>query len=263
MGYEVTYFYHERKEEGVGYNTDETKELVRKIGKPHEEVHPERLAAAIMAQLARRDIWVVDVEVYEYTKKKLSFKETKGGVVIGNRKYGFDSLGPDFDVVEEDQQEETRVFIEESPALPSPKSAITAQAHISAPMTIDPGSLQADENIGDQLYFRTHRPIREEMFAPKDPVFANAAKARKLPFTVGKTYPIYEEKAAPGGMMAGMLYTTKDDSGKRHVLSDKYFDLVPNLFAGELFNEDPMSIAQSGEVADMEMPDISGMRKLR
>jgi len=47
-----------------------------------EEVPVEKLASAVMMQLARRDIMVFNVEISEFIKRKVSFKETKGGVLI-------------------------------------------------------------------------------------------------------------------------------------------------------------------------------------
>lgn len=42
-----------------------------------------------MSQLARRDIFVVDVEINELIKKEVSFKESNGGIVLKNRKFLF------------------------------------------------------------------------------------------------------------------------------------------------------------------------------
>lgn len=43
-----------------------------------------------MGQLARRDIFVSGVEVFELSKKPISFRESDGGVVIKNKKFTFD-----------------------------------------------------------------------------------------------------------------------------------------------------------------------------
>jgi hypothetical protein len=90
MGFEVKYIYHPRKEEG-GYNTDLKESKVVKVGKPFDNTDIESVAAAIMGQLARRDVWVVDVEICEYTKSDVSFKECKDGkgIMLKNRKFSF------------------------------------------------------------------------------------------------------------------------------------------------------------------------------
>jgi hypothetical protein len=90
MGFEVLYNYHERLEEG-GYNKDETKQLKKKYGDAYEDFSLEKLASGILVQLARRDIWVTNVEIHEYKKTKVNFRETKGGIVIKNRKFLLDS----------------------------------------------------------------------------------------------------------------------------------------------------------------------------
>ena len=64
MGYEVTYKYHPKREDGNGYNTDEVKELTKKVGKAFDDMPSEKLAAVVMSQLARRDIWIIDVEIF-------------------------------------------------------------------------------------------------------------------------------------------------------------------------------------------------------
>ena len=70
MGYEVKYIYHPRKEDGPGYDAEITEEKTAKVGKPFDDTPLEKCAAAIMAQLARRDVWVVDVEVYELVRRR-------------------------------------------------------------------------------------------------------------------------------------------------------------------------------------------------
>ncbi len=90
MGFECVFSYHERNEDR-SYNKDEIKELKRKIGEPFEDVPLEKLASSIMAQLARRDVWITDVEIFEYKKQKVNFRETKAGIVIKNKKFLLDN----------------------------------------------------------------------------------------------------------------------------------------------------------------------------
>ena len=93
MGFECLYHYHERVE--GDYNREEKKTFKKKVGDPFEEVSLEKLAGAVMAQLARRDVWIVDVEVYELSKKAISFKEAKGGIILKNKKFLFEGGGDD------------------------------------------------------------------------------------------------------------------------------------------------------------------------
>src|SRR4051812_34990904 len=89
MGFEVIYTFHERLE-SAGYNTEEKKTMKKRVGDPFEEVDLDKCAGAILAQLARRDIWVTDVEVFELSKKKVTFREAKGAVILKNKKYQMD-----------------------------------------------------------------------------------------------------------------------------------------------------------------------------
>ncbi|MFX7870853.1 hypothetical protein ABTK02_23060, partial [Acinetobacter baumannii] len=44
----------------------------------------------VKSQLARRDILVTEVDVYEFVKKKVKFKEVKGGFIIKDKKFMMD-----------------------------------------------------------------------------------------------------------------------------------------------------------------------------
>jgi hypothetical protein len=74
MGYEITYSYHEKADEG--YNKEETKSKKKKVGDPFEDVPLEKLASEIIKLMARRDIFVVGFEIFELAKKEVTFRET-------------------------------------------------------------------------------------------------------------------------------------------------------------------------------------------
>jgi hypothetical protein len=96
MGYEVIYKFHERLPDGK--YAEEVKETKKTVGKVHQEIPLSKLATVIMSQLARRDIWIIDVDIFEYTKKKISFKEPmdgKGLILKGKR---FNITGQEVDV---------------------------------------------------------------------------------------------------------------------------------------------------------------------
>lgn len=90
--YEITFHYYEEIRRGE-YNRDESKSRTIKVGTPEEDTPLETAASKIISQMARRNILVHDVEIYEFTKKKLSFKETPDGISIKNKKFKFDD-GP-------------------------------------------------------------------------------------------------------------------------------------------------------------------------
>ena len=54
-----------------------------------------------MSQLARRDIWVVDVDILEFKRQKINFRETKGGIVIKNKKFSLDN---DTNIIMQEEQ---------------------------------------------------------------------------------------------------------------------------------------------------------------
>jgi len=88
MGYEVQISFYEKQADGEDFNRDDLKVKIAKLGDPLTEVAPDHLAAHIMKEFSRSDIWVDKVEIFEWVKKSVSFKEAKGGgVLIGGKKY--------------------------------------------------------------------------------------------------------------------------------------------------------------------------------
>jgi len=197
MGYEVIYKYHERLEEG-GYNKEETKSFKKKVGDPYDDVPLERLAGAVMAQLSRRDVWITEVEVYEYSKKQITFRETKGGIVLKNKKFLVD--------------QDANVVVQEIVEAPAMQPQIHPHQLMQVPGHQQAGAMFHPHN-GNQL-----RPIKWVVFAPELPLMPEV-KTKNLRFTVDKKYPVFKEQQ----MSIGMAYTTMDDSGREQLISDKYF----------------------------------------
>ena len=109
--FEIKYFYKESAE--PGFYKDEILTKTLKVGRFGEDISLEILAGKIMAQLARRNILIVDIEIYEYAKKKIKYKETDSGIIIKNKKFSFDSGA----VVEsnlEDDEEVSRILEDEN-----------------------------------------------------------------------------------------------------------------------------------------------------
>jgi hypothetical protein len=88
MGYELIYSFCEKKEDG-SYDMSNLKEMKKKFGKPFDESSLNDLAVAIIKQFSRRDILINGVKIFELVKKEISFKETKNGIVLKNRKFIF------------------------------------------------------------------------------------------------------------------------------------------------------------------------------
>jgi hypothetical protein len=245
MGFEVIYKFHERLEEG-GYNKEETKQFKKKVGDPFEEVPLEKLAGAIMAQLSRRDIWIEDVEVYEYSKKQVTFRETKGGIIVKNKKFLVDTDAGSL-VVQDIQEAPTHALANYQPQphelIPNERQQLPQQAN---------GAFHPHN--GNQL-----RPIKWMVFAPELPMMAEV-KQKNLRFTMDKKYPVFKETPMP----LGCAYTTLDDTGREQLISDKYFvpaetNLVLDREIG--FSESPRQrdggkLLWGNTVQEDNMPDV-------
>lgn len=238
MGYEVTYKYHERAEEG-GYNREETKTFKKKVGDPFEEISLERLAAAVMAQLARRDIWIVDVEVYELSKKQVSFKESKGGIILKNKKFLFDGGGEDAStIVVEDMIQQA----------PQPTFAPPPQQNVQwgqSPQQVNIAGQAAPRPMnGQHPHERTgpRRPVDWVVFSPELPQMVEV-RQKNLRFTPDKRYPVFEKR--PNGAL-GEVFVMVDDTGREQLVSDKYF--IPGKV--ELFADRELGFSETQNQRD-------------
>lgn len=188
MGYEISYSFHEKGENG--YNKDETKVKKKKIGEPFEEIPLERLASEIIKLMARRDIFVFDFQIVELARKEVNFRETKGGIILKNKKFLFD--------------DDNQIMVSEAIEQPASGSNLTV-AGVAAP--IQP------HNQG-QL-----RPIKYMVFSPELPMFTEI-KNKGIRFTPDKKYPVFKIEYAPNGTE---IFTMIDDVGRQQLISDKYF----------------------------------------
>jgi hypothetical protein len=189
MGFEVTYKYHERKD--GSYDKEELKSLKKKVGDPFEEVPLEKLAGAVMAQLARRDIFVVDVDIVELSRKQISFKETNGGVVIKNRKFLFD--------------QSSNLIVQQVVEGPENNTALAVSPHHAA------SSMPA---VSGEL----GRPIDVMIFSPELPQMPDIKK-KGLRLTPDKKYPIYGRSQIGASTVLKII----DDVGRQQNVSDIYF----------------------------------------
>lgn len=229
MGYEVKYHYHDKTE--AGYDTDDIKIFTKRVGKSFDDTSLGAVASAIIRQLARRDIWVVNVEIVEFVKKEISFRESKGGIVIKNRKFNFDSISQ---AIVEDEDEGVDEGEVDAPAVSLP---------------VNP----AEESLG--------RALRKEFFNPEIPGLVQECRKRGYDFTLGKLYDIYKEAPDVRGLMHGMVYTVLDDKGKKREMNDKHFasDAVLKGF------ENPATPSSAGGTGlnwqgavSSDMPDLRG-----
>ena len=247
MGFECVYKYHERLEEG-GYDRDETKSFKKKVGDPFEDVPLTKLAAAVMAQLARRDVWIVDVEVYELSKKQISFKETKGGIILKNKKFVFDGGGEEEStiVVQDIVQHALAPVYTAQPYSPNPQNVnIQGQAEMQP------------HNMAQPI--QNKRPVDYVVFSPELQMMVEV-KQKNLRFTLDRKYPVYKKESGLGGE----IYTMIDDTGRQLLVSDKYFIAPPAGLYGDKelgFSESP-SQRDGGKLywgnanSEPDMPEI-------
>ena len=166
MGYECILHYYEEVSKGE-YNKEESKTKSIKIGSPYEDIPAEVLAGKLMAQLARKNMLIFDIEIFEFAKKKISYKETNDGILIKNRKFNFDDDTTIFNSVNSVQSEDEEVI--EKVVVPN-ITAKTINPSVSSPPKLD-------------------RPIRYEIFSPDDPLLLNSYRSEKMPFTLNQKYP--------------------------------------------------------------------------
>lgn len=90
MGFEVHFSFYEKQSNEEDFNREESeiKTSTITIGDPVSDVPPERVAATILKKFTNQNIWIEDVEVFEWIKKKIRYSETKsGGVKLGTKAY--------------------------------------------------------------------------------------------------------------------------------------------------------------------------------
>jgi hypothetical protein len=218
VGFECIYHYHKKVDGDYDKQNKET--FKKKVGDPYDDVPLEKLAASIMAQMARRDIWIVDVEIFELTKKQVSFKESKGGIIIKNKKFSFDG-----------EDHGSYVSVEEIMKPVCETSQLQNNAHNMPVQQLSAAAVHPHNQMKQQAIQR--RPIEYMAFVP-EALHLHQAKQKNLRFTVNKKYPIFEKRNAPNG---GELFVTQDDTGREQIVSDIYF--VPasiNLLADKELN---------------------------
>ncbi len=200
MGYEILYTYHERLE-GGNYNKDETKTMKKRVGDPFEEVCLDKCAGAILSQLARRDIWVTEVEVFELSKKKITFREAKGAVILKNKKYQMD--GATAAIVSQEIQEASPAPVQSTAVV------LSTENQVASPISGHP------HNRG------VLKPIKWVIFQPSYRDEQQKTRIKMLRFTIEKRYPVFTEQLQANGI--GMAYRTIDDLGREQLVSDEFF----------------------------------------
>lgn len=235
MGFEIRYHYHPKAEEGVGYDMEKKEVMTKKVGKSFDETPLEKLAGAIMSQMARRDILIFDVEVDEFVRKSVNFKETKDGrgIVLKNKRFSFNSTA---DMVASDVYED---YEEVGGELLPHEIAMQPRPQQPLPPGLQPHEMIDQRNVTDDLYGNPNRPVpvkRQPMsqkyninpnkilyWAYFEPEFyAAQARGMGLKFTVNKKYPVHHVVQINNKLDMQKLVLT-DDTGRQVEVEDKFF----------------------------------------
>jgi hypothetical protein len=216
------------------------------VGKATEDTPLEQLAKLVFGQMARRDVWVVDADIFEYTKKKISFKETKDGVLLKNKKFSFDLTCENVELTActEPSEDGFVESIEYEEVAPAPKM----QKKVVVPPTPKKESV-----------------LRYEVYDPHPDIAAAAKRRNGMSFTLGKRYPIYAETPDSRNILLGMNYLTEDDNGNRRTLNDKHFTPVvstlENGFEPEFKTAEERVVLSHQNKFDDSMPAIHTFRR--
>jgi len=226
MGFEL--IYHFREEESPGNYSSEIKNKTIRVGKYHEDTSLESVAAKIMSQMARRNILIEDVEIFEYTKKQLSFKQNDESIIIKNKKYRFDD-GP---VCHEDN-------VTEEPNLEALIENILAKKINSQPQSLyskdylHPNKPEKPSNLPPPPPQNTENGnvasltvLKKEYFDP-ELLEEHKAKSMGLKLTKGNQYKIVGVE----GSGALQRYYVLDDNNKKIKADAMWFvaTKTPNL----------------------------------
>lgn len=232
MGFEVSYSFYEKMENSFDYDKTEVKNFKKIYGKAVEDYPLEKLASAIQQQMARRDIFVFDFEIFEFQKKKISWRQNKSDLIIKNKR--FTNTGQFIDIVGEDEQTDKC----------HPPEYDTGNVNTPNPSSQNNRNVPAFNlvNLADKNGKLVSNPVVVHHVQPERIIkYVSFMPSRMIKpvgnFTVEKTYPVYKESLNSNGI--GMIIETLDDKGKRVKVEDEHF--VPagqNLLAGELFVDD-------------------------
>ncbi len=240
MGFELVFHYYERGENGK-YNTESPQKIDRKVG-DLDDLEVDELASHIMAQLSRRDIMVFDVEIFELQRKKINFKETKGGFLIKNKKFSLDQAA--------NMAVEIVDIADTTTQLPH---------NVLVKKDLPPNELATrSSNMGNVRFWMEFNPEIVDLH--------RLQQKGVNTFTIGKKYPIYDKQA--GTQLGTYVFLTVDDKGIQRTISDTYFLPPQQGLVGErevggfspTSRETNSNLLYQNQPLNDEMPDISQLR---
>jgi hypothetical protein len=226
MGYQVVFHYHKRKD--AGYDMENKNKLQKKVGKDDEDTPLEQVVMLIKSQLARRDILVTDVDVFEFVKKRVKFKEVKGGFVIKDKKFLMDQIQGVPVSDEDDTGGPPQPYLHPHERMQMPQFQNVPLQQLAQPLNVRPQVNEAGVPM-------PMHPQRFEVFDP-DPL-QQAKLGNKYRLTPGKKYGIYREWA---DAMKVTQYLIKDDRNMEVTISAEFFVAAGKGLIGGNFDADPV-----------------------
>ncbi len=220
MSYEVTYKFYEKLEDSFDYDRSNPLSYKKIYGKLEEDYTLDSLVPNIMQQMARRDIFVFDVEIYEFQKKKITFKQSKADLIVNNKKFSTKTVL--YDAIQS-EEENTANQIAHTNIAPTTNNNVLTQT-IPTAQTLPAVNLapvlpsQANMVAKNNNVNKAKRVIKFVTFDPPNPVVR-----AKFPykFTPNKKYPVFSERLAPNGI--GMVIDTIDDLNNEVKVPDELF----------------------------------------
>jgi hypothetical protein len=237
MAFEIIFHYYPYSDETNEYDKSKVSTYDKKLGDIFEEVSLEKLASVILTQLARRDVFVFDVEVCELVKKKILFKQNKNNILIKNKKF---SLSNDTIVVQEINENLIECKKESSCGFITP---------IEDKVRIDQPSLKNNVSL------KSLKILKTMTFMPSD---AKYLKGKPWKFTPTKAYNIYREIIAKNGI--GMILSTIDDTGREVEVTDEFFVNDRISYINEPVNNSSSNddVLNWSGTKGFNMPDLRG-----
>jgi hypothetical protein len=245
MGYEVVYYCHPKKEDGAGYDLEKIEEIKRKVGKPFDDSTLQDLANAIVAMMARRDKFVVDVKAYELVRNEVNFREAKDGkaIILKGKRFSLDGT-----VVPEpmEEQMEAQYVSAPSPQQQYPNgNAHNLQPHEMAQYKPQPAPPQPVGQL-DNLYTQPNASLAPRSSFDMSKVNKNKVlywvyfepymwkeQARNLRFTEDKKYAVHAVIPSATGRLDMQQIVVTDDTGNLIKIDEKFFTSAGGGLVGD------------------------------
>lgn len=263
MSFEVNYLYYDKVEDSFEYDKTNSKSFTKVYGKLDEDYPYEKLIAQINSQYARRDIFVYDTVIYEFQKKKISFKQIKDGFVLKNKKYNLKNVDEgNLELVEVPEFVETtnNAHLPERNPVVEPAQIIDSTPNPAPVLATSAAPIQQVKISPVVVKPKPRKVIKHVIFSPITPEMR-----RNFPykFTPNKKYPIFAEKPVRNGI--GIMYDTIDDLGQDVTVPDEPFVMDDfNLKFGDEFEDfspnknsvQESKLNWSGIVEDVGVPKL-------